>query len=145
MSFTVRIDMTRLESYFSDFFPWAIKYAKDKGLQDVATVGQAIMVIQAPHRTGDLARSITVTKEGEAYVIAPTVPYAVYVERGTRPHEIVARHARALHFVWRGSPVFFRRVMHPGTQPNPFIARSREKVRNIAADMMAATLKEILR
>jgi len=144
MSLTARIDMTRLESYFSDYFPWAIKQAADKGLRDVATVGEAFMVIEAPKKTGDLARSITVTKHGDTYVVAPTVPYAVYVERGTRPHEIVARRARALHFVWRGAPVFFRRVMHPGTQPNPFIARTCEKVRNIAADMMAATFKEIL-
>jgi len=144
VSFSVRVDMTLFKAYL-DFLPKAVKEASGEGLRALAHAGQAIMVAEAPERTGTLRRSITIMKEGDTYVITPLVSYAVYVERGTRPHEIVARRARALHFVWRGAPVFFRRVWHPGTQPNPFIARTRERVRNIAADMMAAALKETLR
>jgi len=145
MAYTVTLDITQLKVYFNDFFPWAIKHATDKGLHDLATVGQAIMVIEAPRRTGDLARSITVMKEGDAYIITPLISYAIFIERGTRPHEIVARRARALRFVWRGSVVFFRRVLHPGTRPNPFIARTRDRVRNIVVEMMAAAVREVLR
>jgi len=136
--------MTLFRAYL-DFLPAAIKEASGEGLHMLAHAGQAIMIGEAPERTGTLRRSIIIMKDGDAYVVTPLVSYAVYVERGTKPHEIVARRAQALHFVCRGAPVFFRRVMHPGTQPNPFIARTREKVRNIAADMMAAALKEILR
>lgn len=43
----------------------------------------------------------------------------VWLEGGTRPHEIVARNAKALSFFWPrvGARVAFKRVMHPGTRP----------------------------
>jgi len=144
LSFSVRVDMTLFKAYL-DFLSKAIKEAADEGLHVLAHAGQAIMVAEAPERTGTLRRSITIMKEGDAYVITPLVSYAVYVERGTRPHEIVARRARALRFVWRGSVVFFRRVLHPGTRPDPFISRTRDRVSNIATEMMAAAFREVLR
>jgi len=144
MAYSVRVDMTLFKAYL-DFLPKAVKEASGEGLHALAHAGQAIMVAEAPERTGALRRSITIMKEGDAYVVTPLVSYAVYVERGTLPREILPRHARALHFVWRGQPVFFRRVMHPGTQPNPFIARTREKVRKIAADIVASALRVVLK
>ena len=52
-----------------------------------------------------------------------------WVIGGTRPHVIEARNASALSFEWRGEQVFFRRVHHPGTHPNPFHLRGYMKVR----------------
>lgn len=42
--------------------------------------------------------------------------YAKYIIEGTSAHEIVPRHARALHF----NDVFAKHVNHPGTKPNKF-------------------------
>jgi hypothetical protein len=44
-----------------------------------------------------------------------------FLENGTRPHEIVARRAKALHFRINGADVFARKVNHPGTAPRPFM------------------------
>lgn len=52
-------------------------------------------------------------------------PHARYVIRGTDPHEIRPRLARALHFLGEGGEsVFAAHVWHPGTAPNPFHERA---------------------
>ena len=53
-----------------------------------------------------------------------------YIIEGTRPHVIEAKRARALHFYWdkKGEEVFFKRVNHPGTAPNPFVRTTYERV-----------------
>ncbi|MXM67073.1 hypothetical protein GR925_27490 [Streptomyces sp. HUCO-GS316] len=51
-------------------------------------------------------------------------PAVHYVLRGTRPHLIRPRRARALHFYVDGSEVFTRLVRHPGTRANPFLQRA---------------------
>lgn len=143
MSLHVTVDMTLFEAYFRSA-PIMMRRVMDEALHKLALYTRDLMFAEAPMRTGALRRSITVTKEGDAYVIKPTAPHTVYVERGTRPHEIVARRARALHFIWRGEPVFFRRVMHPGTRPNPFVARTRDHVERIAGDMVAMSVRAAL-
>ncbi len=48
-------------------------------------------------------------------------PYAEYVIKGTRPHDIVPRRAKVLAFEGSdGGTVFAKRVRHPGTPPNNF-------------------------
>lgn len=53
------------------------------------------------------------------------VDYGEWVVQGTRPHVIRAKHARALRFHWpkAGGVVFFAKVQHPGTEPNPFFSQ----------------------
>jgi hypothetical protein len=56
-------------------------------------------------------------------VIESKLPYASYVEDGTRPHVIVPKKARLLHWEEpQGDHHFARRVKHPGTRPLPFMA-----------------------
>lgn len=73
---------------------------------------------------GQLRNSINMQRSGGAGVmqvdIVAFVPYAGYVVDGTRPHMIVPRNAKVLHFQAGGADVFTRRVNHPGTKPNPF-------------------------
>ena len=47
--------------------------------------------------------------------------YAIFVEKGTRPHMIYPVRARALRFVVDGKVVFARKVRHPGTRAQPFV------------------------
>jgi hypothetical protein len=80
--------------------------------------------------TGDLSRNTGVevvsadrrTVKAEARI---DVDYAEVVVQGSRAHPIVATNAQALRFYWpkKGAVVFFRRVNHPGTTPNPFFER----------------------
>lgn len=55
--------------------------------------------------------------------------YAMYVARGTRPHIIRARRAKALRFYWRGKVQFRRSVRHPGTKPNGYLVAALKAVR----------------
>lgn len=53
------------------------------------------------------------------------VNYALFVEYGTRPHEIWPRNKKAL---WWPDAIFPRKmVYHPGTAPNPFFQRGIER------------------
>jgi hypothetical protein len=55
---------------------------------------------------------------------------AVFLQKGTRPHLIVPRRAKVLHFYWDkvGREVFLPRVNHPGTRANPFLTIAAERV-----------------
>ena len=101
-----------------------------------------------PRRTGNLGRSIgigTVT-DRLAETIA-TANYAVFVELGTRPHDIVPRTKKVLRFAIGGNAtlsgrprtggqvVFARRVRHPGTKAQPFmVPGAKEAIREFGAD-----------
>lgn len=55
------------------------------------------------------------------------VPYAGFIEAGTRPHVIVA-HGKALRFVVGGQLLFRKRVFHPGTSPQRVIEVAMKRV-----------------
>lgn len=58
-----------------------------------------------------------------AAVVEAKAPYSVYVHEGTRPHLIVPVNKQAL--ANRRTGQFFGKVVHhPGTRPNPFLARA---------------------
>jgi HK97 gp10 family phage protein len=84
----------------------------------------------APVRTGKLRGSIALIKINDLhYVVGSPLEYAVFVERGTRPHIIRPKRARALRFEVGGETVFAKKVMHPGTEPQPFFQRALQKYR----------------
>jgi predicted DNA-binding transcriptional regulator len=84
-----------------------------------------------------------------------------YVEKGTKPHDIVARTGRVLRFGLNplaktkpgmigsgpgraGSPIIFRqRVRHPGTDPRRFIPAIVKKRRTRLAENIQARLRGI--
>ncbi len=78
-------------------------------------------------RTGtDTGLEVKITAEG----VDPKI--LGYIIHGTRPHPISAHLPPwALRFYWKRvrHMVFFRRVNHPGTQPNPFPERALKRVR----------------
>lgn len=101
-------------------------------------VGEAKRLYVAQSRmTGNLGRTIrvgTVTDKSATVVAGGTaaVGYAIYVERGTRPHVIRARSGGVL--AWGGSRTkggrlrkgsrathFARRVNHPGGRAKPYL------------------------
>jgi hypothetical protein len=52
----------------------------------------------------------------ETLQVEATAPYAAVLEKGSRPHKIVARRASALRFEVGGRVVYARSVNHPGTK-----------------------------
>jgi HK97 gp10 family phage protein len=69
---------------------------------------------RAPVKTGRLRESISLIKVNDLhYVVGSPLEYAVFVERGTRPHIIRPKRARALRFVVGGETVFAARVVQP--------------------------------
>jgi hypothetical protein len=83
-------------------------------------------------RSGALKASIRTERgvwhKGIRFHTGSDVPYALYVEEGTRPHEIRAKNAPFLVFFWPkvGRVVHFKRVQHPGTRPYKFLQRAQE-------------------
>lgn len=101
-------------------------------LLGLATVREAKFLVH--RKTGTTGRSIRVTAQTEHSVTVSAGFGAVFLEEGTRPHEITPRAARALR--WAASPagrrlsgsprigaavVFATRVHHPGSKPYPFL------------------------
>ena len=90
--------------------------------------------------TGNLRRSIFEDVEDMGTAVfgrvygAGDVPYGAIHEFGgmTNAHEIVARNAKALHFILNGEDVYRRRVMHPGAR-----MPERSFMRSSLADMRA--------
>ena len=81
--------------------------------------------------SGKLASDITkrVAHEGvdpKIMVGAWNNPYALFVHEGTAQHWIYPHNAKALYFFWpKANPagwVFAKKVHHPGTSPNPYLA-----------------------
>lgn len=84
----------------------------------------------APVDTGLLKRKtgVSVTSAEGSTIKAEAVAdtdYAEVVVQGSKPHVIRPRRGRALRFYWpkAGAVVYFSKVNHPGTAPNPFFDR----------------------
>lgn len=82
-------------------------------------------------RTGTLRRN-TVSRYSattDAFIgrVEARTTYALWVEAGTKPHEIRVRNARFLVFFWPkvGHVVHFKKVNHPGTKPRFFMSNAR--------------------
>lgn len=75
--------------------------------------------------TGEYVSSIEVRAlPRRGYRIIATAPHSVFLEFGTRPHEIRPRTAAALW--WPGAPHPMARVWHPGTRPTNNMAEALE-------------------
>ena len=75
--------------------------------------------------------------------------YGEFVRKGTAPHVIVPRRAKALRFMIGGNVVFARRVNHPGTAANPYHTRAlssaRSRINGIIAEEQEAAAAEFTR
>lgn len=78
---------------------------------------------------GPLAASIRYVITGDEARISPNVPYAAFVNDGTRPHVIRAKNARALAIPRAGGQIVFRQGRAPegGVGPRQRLAKTRFK------------------
>lgn len=79
----------------------------------------------APVSTGNYRNDISY--DG-ANTVTAQANYSADIEYGTGAHEITPQTAQALHFKQNGKDVFYKKVNHPGTKPNPVMRNSAKKV-----------------
>lgn len=83
-----------------------------------------------PYSTGRLKSSIHWSINQSAQVVVgrsgSELDYAIFPERGTRPHDIYPRSAPALRFFWRkvGRVVRLQHVNHPGAPAQNFLTNA---------------------
>lgn len=82
---------------------------------------QAEVQKRTPKDTGLLQKSISSHIEpagrlGVSAIIGTPLNYALPVELGSKPHDILPKNGKALHFMMRGIPVFAKVIHHPGSK-----------------------------
>jgi hypothetical protein len=121
-------DFRRIENKLSD-------RARSGALQ---AAREGVTEAKANHRYTDRTGKLTGTSYARLEASAPGAAvavihwpqsYASFVENGTRPHLIVGR--PFLRFVWKGVPVAFRYVNHPGSKPYPFAGIAYQKAERV--------------
>ena len=87
--------------------------------------------LAAPVKTGNLQGATSIDNlsdyEKRIYVDEGIAPYAIYVIKGTRPHDIYPVNAKALY--WPGADHPVKVVHHPGTEANDYFSTGVENAR----------------
>jgi hypothetical protein len=98
-------------------------------------------------RTKKLQRAteykIVKLKSGAVARLLNRMKYASAIEFGARRHMIAARRARALHFRWKGVPMFRRYVIHPGNRPYKFLYRAANAAGRVFVTSMGSGMERI--
>lgn len=106
-------------------------------LEEAGTIVKQEMEATAPVRTGALRSSIRVFVEGNSVSVMPTVPYAIYVNEGTRPSP--GRYVPTIgkRLVNPALPSF---GMHPGIRGQHFVERAGDASQARIAELFARIL-----
>ena len=142
----IEVDVSTRGLEFDEVAEILSKDLKRKLVERLAEVAYSEAFYGAPWKTGKLARSIVkeIDEDGEAWIRA-LAPHAVYVIKGTAPHEIRPVNASVLAFKAAGGDmVFTRLVRHPGTKPNPFMQRAEEKTSEKVDEVFAELFVELI-
>lgn len=128
-------DFTRVARQINGLVDQAAKHA---AMSRVVLSGEGMMKREVPVKKGTLRRSITsrVEQGGNRGIVGTNLSYARPVNDGSRPHIITAKKAKALS--WKGALHPVRSVNHPGTRPNDFVGRTRDRLRPVAERDLAA-------
>lgn len=120
MSVEVRIDQGALDRLLRRRGGRAYRKLSDR-TERVAGIAEA----EAPGSMGDYVRwRVEQGPRGLQGVITCDHPAVIFVLKGTRPHLIRPRRAKALRFDVGGTTVFAKLVRHPGTRANDFMSRA---------------------
>lgn len=97
---------------------------------------------EAPVDHGRLAGSFQLDQVDDlTYRIWSGVEYALAVHEGTKPHVIEPKNKKALY--WDGAKHPVKRVMHPGTQANPYADRAIEQASSRMNEFISRALREV--
>ena len=93
-----------------------------------------LAVMNCPVDTGILRNSIVLKPMApgySSYELGDGVEYGVDVEYGVSPHVIRPVNRKALKFTIDNKTIFSKKVMHPGTEAQPFFRPSLDQVKQI--------------
>jgi hypothetical protein len=104
----------------------------------LAEQGAKYMRSIAPYKTGDFYNSV----EADGSTIKASVPLAMFLNNGTRPHIITPSNAKCLVFHPANSSllVFTTIVHHPGTKPTYIIDNTIKYIEDNKEDILEAEL-----
>ena len=100
-------------------------------------------------RTGELQRGqrylVRRMKSGRLLFLRNDVPYANPIDKGARPHPIVARRAQNLVFYWKKMRRWFvgPRVNHPGNRPYKFAYRAWRSAYRVEGQILNRHMAEL--
>jgi hypothetical protein len=126
----IRVEVSTRGLQFNELPSRLSRELRQKLIERLAEAAWASAFYGAPWRTGRLAGSIVKEVGDSEAEIQALAPYAVYVEKGTAPHEIRPTTASVLAFEAGGKIIFTALVRHPGSKPNPFMERAAEDTRS---------------
>lgn len=106
---------------------------------ETGTAVQETAIQNAPRKTGVYQRSIEY--DGDKTITA-NARYSAAIEYGTNAHEIKPVTAQALHFRQNGKEVFYKKVYHPGTKPNPVMRMAARTVQKQIPELWENTQKK---
>lgn len=101
-----------------------VRAAVHRVAEDILEESDANIVRMGLIDTGDMLKSGEATRTARGSRVRYGAPYSAFVHEGTRPHVIAAKDGGLLAFEGAGGTVFAKKVNHPGTQPNPFLANA---------------------
>lgn len=120
-----------------DFEKWI--NAINQLTSEVGTAIQETAILNSPYKSGVYRQNIRY--DGDKTVIA-NASYSADIEYGTNAHEIRAVNADALHFKRNGEDVFYKKVNHPGTKPNPVLRNAARAVQKRIPEIWKQVQKE---
>lgn len=81
--------------------------------------------VMAGRKTGDLRRKMYMVQGRKGRYqhveVGSKSRHAYLHHEGTKPHRITPENGRLLRFNVGGRVVYAKKVMHPGTRPNPYL------------------------
>lgn len=93
-----------------------------------------LAVINCPVDKGRLRNSIKIfpfSPGALSYILYAGVEYAPDVEFGTSPHVIKPVNKKALKFKVDNKTIFSKKIMHPGTEAQPYFRPALDQVKGI--------------
>lgn len=143
---TLKIDnLDKLREFFTKA-PAKIAPSLQKATIEAGKQIQRIEVMEAPHDTGTLQRSIKMTYRPIMVEIEPIAGYAGYVVTGTRPHLIYPTRAKALRFMGKDGKYHYAKIVkHTGTRANDFVGRTVVLAQKPVNDLFQKALEDALK
>lgn len=101
-----------------------------------------------PVNNGFLKKSAEIQKISELEnLIIYKAPYGIFVEYGCDEHDIYVKTSKALSFKWPkagNKRVFFKKVHHPGNDPQPFLRPGVDEAKVRASEFFFKNLQKYI-
>ena len=121
---TVTVDKSEILEFFQDRQSNLPQKGSDT-VREIVNIYASAQQVLSPVRTGQNRDETKIEVDGLEGVAWPDAPQGLWIIEGTQPHVIEAVNAQALY--WPGAWYPVKRVQHPGTAPNDYVAEAMEE------------------